>query len=399
MFIKKTQAEIDAMTPEDAQKYFEAKEANDLAVSKKATEEAIEKALKPVQDDLKKAKEDNTELALKVTELETKGAKETVKTLATEISENKEAIKEIAKGANAEIVLKADTLRASIATNPHNLLVDGIGQVARVKRSLYDIFRKIPVGKGNHNGTISYVDWDEATTAKAATMVAEGAVFPESTAKFKGYSLSLRKIGDTLPVSEEFFEDEVMAAAELDMFLETNVNDVIDTQIVTGDNTGENLKGLISSTPAYVPAASGITDANIHDLIIKVKESITSTGGSKYNPDFVAMNIADINKLKLKKDTTNNYVFNFNDPRVDSLMIIEDNHVTANTLYVGDSRYARIYEMGGIVVSKGMVNTQYTEDMLTIKARKRMAFLIRTVDQTGFKKVTSISAALVTLAT
>lgn len=399
MFIKKTQAEIDSMTPEDAQKYFEAKEANDLSVSKKATEEAIEKAVKPLQEELKTVKDDNVELALKITGLETKGAKETVKTLATEISENKEAIKEIAKGANAEIVLKADTLRASIATNPHQLHIDGIGQLARVKRSLYDIFRKIPVGKGNHNGTISYVDWDEATTVKAAAMLAEGALFPESTAKFKGYSLSLRKIGDTLPVSEEFFEDEVMAAAELDMFLETNVNDVIDTQIVTGDNTGENLKGLISSTPAYVPAASGITDANIHDLIIKVKESITSTGGSKYNPDFVAMNIADINKLKLKKDTTNNYVFNFNDPRVDSLMIIEDNHVTANTLYVGDSRYARIYEIGGIVVSKGMVNAQYTEDMLTIKARKRMAFLIRTVDQTGFKKVTSISAALVTLAT
>lgn len=399
MFKYKTDAEVQAMTEQEANDYAIAKRAFEADTIAKNTKEAIEKAVKPLQDELKTVKDDNVELALKVTDLETKGAKSIVKTLATEVLENKEAIKNIAKGANSEIVLKADTLRASIATNPHDLLIDGIGQLARVKRSLYDIFRKIPVGKGNHNGTIAYVDWDEATTVKAAAMVAEGALFPESTAKFKGYTLALRKIGDTLPVSEEFFEDEVMAAAELDMFLETNVNDVIDTQIVTGDNTGENLKGLISSTPAYVPVASGITDANIHDLIIKVKESITSTGGAKYNPDFVAMNIADINKLKLKKDTTNNYVFNFNDPRVDSLMIIEDNHVTANTLYVGDSRYARIYEMGGIVVSKGLVNAQYTEDMLTIKARKRMAFLIRTVDQTGFKKVTSISAALVTLAT
>jgi len=399
MFKYKTDAEVQAMTEQEANDYAIAKRAFEADTIAKNTKEAIDKAVAPLQTELKTVKDDNVELALKITSLETKGSKEAVKTLATEISENKEVIKEISKGGNSEIVLKADTLRASIATNPHNLLIDGIGQLARVKRSLYDIFRKIPVGKGNHNGTISYVDWDEATTVKAAAMVAEGALFPESTAKFKGYSLSLRKIGDTLPVSEEFFEDEVMAAAELDMFLETNVNDVIDTQIVIGDNTGENLKGLVSSTPAYVPVASGITDANIHDLIIKVKESITSTGGAKYNPDFVAMNIADINKLKLKKDTTNNYVFNFNDPRVDSLMIIEDNHVVANTLYVGDSRYARIYEMGGIVVSKGMVNAQYTEDMLTIKARKRMAFLIRTVDQTGFKKVTSISAALVTLAT
>ena len=324
----------------------------------------------------------------------------TKKTLVDEIKENKEVIKEIAKGnSNAEVVIKADTLRASIATNPHDLLLDGIGQLARKARSLYDFFPKIQVGRGNHNGTIAYVDWDEATTVKAAAMVAEGAAFPESTAKFKGYTLPLRKVGDTLPVSEEFLEDEVMAAAELDLFLSANVENKVDEQIVLGDNTGENLKGIFESVPAYTPVASGITDANIYDLCIKVMESITSTGGAKYRPDFVAMNISDINKLKLKKDANNNYVFDRQDERLASLNIIEDNNVAANTLVLGDSRFARIYEMGGVMLSKGYQNAQFAEDMMTIKARKRLAFLIREADKTGFKKVTSISAALTTLAT
>ena len=323
----------------------------------------------------------------------------TVKTLVEEIKENKDALKNIAKGGNAEVVLKADTLRASIATNPHVELVDGIGQLQRKKRSLYDLFRKIPVGAGNHNGTVAYVDWDEATTVKAAASVAEGVAFAESTAKFKGYTLALQKIGDSLPVSEEFFNDEVMAAAELEMFLDANVLDKVASQIVVGDNTGTNLKGLVSSAPAYTAAASGITDANIYDLIAKVTEDITSVGGAKYQPDFVAMNIADINKLKLKKDTTYNYVFNFNDPRIGALNIVEDNNVVANTLYLGDSRFARIYEMGGVVVSKGYNGTDFAEDMLTLKARKRLAFLVREADKTGFRKVASISAALTTLAT
>ena len=322
----------------------------------------------------------------------------TVKTLVEEIKENKDALKNIAKGGNAEVVLKADTLRASIATNPHVELVDGIGQLQRKKRSLYDLFRKIPVGAGNHNGTVAYVDWDEATTVKAAASVAEGVAFAESTAKFKGYTLALQKIGDSLPVSEEFFNDEVMAAAELEMFLDANVLDKVASQIVVGDNTGTNLKGLVSSAPAYTAAASGITDANIYDLIAKVTEDITSVGGAKYAPDFVAMNIADINKLKLKKDTTYNYVFNFNDPRIGALNIVEDNNVVANTLYLGDSRFARIYEMGGVVVSKGYNGTDFAEDMLTLKARKRLAFLVREADKTGFRKVASISAALTTLA-
>lgn len=386
--IKELGQKIDAMKNETVSKAdYDALKEELKALETKASNEQFE-SLKSNLD----------ELALQLKGLE--ATKVETKTLDAEIKENKDTLKAIAKGtSSAEVVVKAETLRASIATNPHNLLIDGIGQLARKQRSLYNIFRKITVGKGNHNGTIAYVDWDEATTVKAAAMVAEGAAFPESTATFKGYTLALRKVGDTLPVSEEFLEDEVMAASELGLFLETNVEDKIDSQIVIGDNTGENLKGLVSSVPAYTPVASGITDANIYDLIAKVSESITSTGGAKYKPDFVAMNIADINKLKLKKDTTNNYVFDFNDPRIGALNIIEDNNVVANTLYLGDSRFARIYEMGGVVLSKGTVGTQYTEDMMTIKARKRLAFLIREADKTGFKKVTSISAALVTLAT
>lgn len=315
--------------------------------------------------------------------------------LASEIKTNKEKLKAVIKSNGAEVTLKANTVRASIATNPHYLVLDGIGQLQRVARSLYNRFRKIPVSKGNHNGTIAYVDWDEATTVKAAAMVAEGAAFPESTAKFKGYYLPIKKIGDTLPVSEEFFEDEEMAAAELDVFLSTNVDNEVDDQIVNGDGTGENLTGLISSVGVYIPVASGIVDANVYDLIVKMKSDITTLGGAKYMPDFAAMNEDTLNLLVLKKDANHNYQFPPQHPIYN--MIVVDNHVPDDTIVVGDGRFARIYEMAGVTVSKGVVNAQFTEDLVTIKARKRLAFLIRKVDQTGFRKVTDIAAALATL--
>jgi len=398
----KTTAELEVLTPEQLDAYKTELKAHEDTLVAKQISEATESVKAEMQKEIEKVTTANKELSEQIEQLKEKSemSKEVGKTLVEEIKESKEALKSIAKGETTkEVVIKADTLRASIATNPHNLLLDGIGQLARKARSLYEFFPKVQVGNGNHNGTIAYIDWDEATTVEAAAMVAEGAAFPESTAKFKGYTLPLRKIGDTLPVSEEFLEDEVMAAAELDLFLSANVENKIDEQLVNGDNTGENLKGIFASVPAFVPAASGITDANIYDLAIKVMESITATGGAKYRPDFVAMNISDINKLKLKKDSQNNYIFDRQDERLSQLNIIEDNNVTANSLVVGDSRFARVYEMGGVVLSKGSVNAQFTEDMMTIKARKRLAFLIREADKTGFKKVTSISAALVTLAT
>ena len=114
------------------------------------------------------------------------------------------------------------------------------------------------------------------------------------------------------------------------------------------------------------------------------------------------MNISDINKMKLKKDANDNYIIPpFVDRSgnvVDGVTVIEDNQVAANTMFIGDSRFARIYEKTGLEISEGRVDAQFIEDAMTIKVRKRLAFLIRTVDQTGFKQVTSISGALTTLA-
>ena len=83
---------------------------------------------------------------------------------------------------------------------------------------------------------------------------------------------------------------------------------------------------------------------------------------------------------------------------VDGIRVVVDNNVVANTMYIGDSRFGRIYEQSGIVLSSGTVDAQFAEDMETLKVRQRLLFLIRNVDRTGFLRVTDIDAALTTLA-
>ena len=65
-----------------------------------------------------------------------------------------------------------------------------------------------------------------------------------------------------------------MFANELAMFLRLNVELERNDQIINGDGTGQNLDGLDTVCPAYTPAAAGITDASIYDLIVKLKEEI-----------------------------------------------------------------------------------------------------------------------------
>lgn len=404
MFKYKTDAEVQAMTEQEANDYAIAKRAYEGELQTKAIDTAVKGAKDAFDVELKKANDSVGELAAKVLELETKGNQVTPEgALSKGLKENKEAIKEVAKGGNSEVVIKAVSDRASVVGNANDTVLAGIGQIATRKLSLYDIFSKVPVTDKNNNGTIRYYDWDDATTVRAAASIAEGAVFPESTAKFKTATAIIEKIGDTLPVTEEFMEDDALFAAELELFLQTNVELAIDSQLCNGVGTSNTLIGLYASAPAFVPVASGIVDANIFDLVLKVSEDITVTGGSRFAPDTIIARKSVINQMKLKKDGNNNYMtppfVSADGKNIDGMLVIECNVAPANTLVICDRKFGRIYEKTGIVLSKGLVDNQFVEDAMTLKARKRLAFLIKNSDKGGFRKVTSISAALVTLAT
>jgi HK97 family phage major capsid protein len=372
-------------------------------VSKEDVESLITKAVKGIEgfatsEEVTALKDSLREVSEAMENFKTKGVS-LKDTLANEIETKKDSIKAIIKGSlNESVVIKAPTTRASIANNTDALRLPDIGQLGVKERSLYNIFPRFPVAEGDHRGVVRYHDWDEATTVRATAMIAEGVAFPESTAKFQEFSLDLKKIGDTLPVSEEFGSDSRSAAAELEMFLDTNVETKIDDQIANGDGVGNNLTGLIVSAPAYTATASSMQSPNIYDLVKKVRTDIVKGRGSKYRPDFVAMNAETIDDLELEKDANGNYIFRNERGAIGSVFIVEDNNVPDNQLVVGDRRFARIYEMGGVELSKGLIGNQFAEDMATLKARKRLLFLIRNVDKTGFRKVTDITAALTTLA-
>lgn len=414
MFVEKTQEEIDNMTAKEFEAYMVAKKEHEAELRKKEIQEAIDALKKENENsnkemiakyegELSTLKSNLEEFALRMKSITEKGAFGKVGNgdMSKEFNANKTALLEIAKGGKDEVEFKALTNRASIDGNQQATELPTIGQLATRKLALYDLFPKVTLGT-NNNGTVRYYDWDEATIARATAMVAEGATFPESTAKFKTYTMSLQKVGDTLPVTEEFLEDEAMFYSELSLFLDTNVSLKVDDQLNNGDGTGTNLKGLTASSTAFTAVASGISDASIYDLIVKMSEAITKTGGAKYMPNFAVMNITDINKMRLKKDANENYIIppfvSRDGNQVAGMTVIESNVLTANKLVVGDSRFARIYEKAGIVISEGRTGSQFVEDEMTIKARKRLLFLIRTADKTGFSYCSDITADLVTLA-
>lgn len=414
MFVYKTDAQLEAMSAAERDTYAAEKRIHEAKVAKEAMDETVKTAKEEIEksvsekmtakdEEIKTLKDTVEAQGVKIVEISTAKTTETPETLAKEIEGHLEGLKaSTQKGRDYTFEVKADTLRASVASNPNALDLTDVGQLAHRKLTVYDIFRKVPV-PANSNGTVRYVDWDESTTVRAAAAIAEGGAFPESTAKWTTNTLTVQKIGDIIPMSEEFMYDASLFASELENLLKTNVAIKVDTDLVAGNGTSPNINGLKAQIPNYTPAAAGIVDPSIYDLLVKLREAITSAYGAKYSPNVALMNIVDINKMKLKKDSHNNYImppfYDRNGNIVDGLSVIECNSFTANTMAVGDSRYGAIYEIPGVTVETGFATGDFESDMMSVKARRRLNLLIRNVDRTGWLEVTSISAALTTLAT
>lgn len=417
MFEYKNEAELKAMSETERDQYSTQKREHEAKLAKEAGENAAKNAVEAAKKELetsfksqidKKNKEVDDlkdvveKQGAKIVELNKHSSTPDSNSLVKELEGHKEGLEaSTQKGRDYTFAIKADTLRASVVGNPNALDLTQIGQLAHRKLTVYDIFRKVPV-PANSNGVIRYVDWDDDTKVRAAAAIAEGGAFPESTAKWTTNTLTLQKVGDIIPMSEELVYDAPLFAAELTNFLETNVAIKVDTDLVTANGTSPNINGIKNQVPNFTPVASGITDASIYDLLVKLREAISAPYGSKYSPNVALMNIADINKMKLKKDANNNYIlppfYDRNGSIVDGISVIECNSFAANTMVIGDSRYGAIYEIPGVTVETGYATGDFESDMMSLKARKRLNLLIRNVDRTGWLEVTSISAALVTLA-
>ena len=192
--------------------------------------------------------------------------------------------------------------------------------------------------------------------------------------------------------------------SEINRLLNTHLVVKVDNYLYSGNGSTPIPTGVYTSATTFVPATFlssyggvGVSFANIYDLIAAMRVTIMNGYSGKYRPDTVLLNPLDVLKLKLTKDADGQYVIPPYSAMggqfmVDGLRVIESESVTANTCVVGDFRQGTVYTDGGIEIEMGYVNTQFTEDVATLKARKRMMLLIKTADAGAFYKSTDIAA-------
>jgi hypothetical protein len=303
--------------------------------------------------------------------------------------------------------------RSAVTSNTMGYRLPGIGQLPTRGLVMANLFQNVSLSDNDvrdSNGVIRYLD-QQAVTRNAAP-VAEAATKPEAAITWIERTIPLETIANTIPVTKQAYRNLGFVAGEIDRLLRKNLEITVDTQLYSGDGVTPNLKGLLTSAPAVVlaslPQYQAVEGANLYDLIASLKVYVSNgsagTGKqSKYMPNIVLMNPADILKYKLLKAVDGHYLLppfiSADGTSIDGMRVVESSVVTANTLVVGDFTYGTIYHAEDVVVEMGYVNDQFIKNQWTIRAEQVMALLIRVVDEDAFVKVADINAAVAALET
>lgn len=315
------------------------------------------------------------------------------------IAEKATAIKALASGTapNVKISIANKTLvqRSAVSGTTMAMRLAEIGQLPYMGTELSDLFRHVNVSPSS-NGVIRY--YDQAAVTRGAASVAEAAQKPESVISWIERTLLIEKIADSIPVTKEAWNDVGFIQGEIKRLLEINLALKKDDLLWDGDGNTPNIKGVYTSAGAFTttPYDDSVNNANLFDLVSVIATDISNTRQSKYKADTVIVNPINMLGLKLQKDTQGRYLF---DGKALPWNVVESSQVTAGTMLVGDFRYGTIYDLEDVTIEMGWINDQFIKNTFTILAEQRLGLLIRTVDETAFRKVTDISAALAALET
>ena len=216
----------------------------------------------------------------------------------------KAAVKSIASGErfDARVDVKATILQSG----------QGSGTVVPFYQDgvLPTLFRRLTVADLMPNSSISsptLIYMQETAVTNAAATVAEGATKPQSDVTIAQVTETIRKIANTAKISDEMLQDAGYVGGYVQGRLVLFVKLAEEDQLLNGNGTAPNLRGLLNrtglATAVAVPGTPTQTDRI--DAIYSQISAIRST--SFLEPDGIIMNPTDWKTIRLNKDANNQY--------------------------------------------------------------------------------------------
>jgi HK97 family phage major capsid protein len=243
----------------------------------------------------------------------------------------------------------------------------------------------------------------EGTATSGAAGVAEAGLKPESTLGLTTTDEPIKKIATILPVSDEMLEDAPQIQAYINGRLSLFVRIEEERQLLRGTSGGNEVQGLLTSRS--VPVYGGGTAAgNKAEQLFKAMNGMR--GSAFLEPDWIIVNPADWQDMRLAKDTAgqffgggpfmgqygNNGMIGASGQASGAADSIwnKTTYVTsavgAGTAVVGSRSAAQVWRRGGLSVEATNSHADYFQrNLVAIRAEERLGLAV--YRPTGFVEV------------
>jgi HK97 family phage major capsid protein len=217
---------------------------------------------------------------------------------------------------------------------------------------------------------------EETTFTNAAAERAEGGAYGESELDLTERSSTVRSVATFLPVTDEQFEDEARAEAYVNNRLPFMIRQRLDGQILTGNGTPPNLRG-VNNVAGIQTQAKG-TDP-VPDAVYKAMTKVRVTGRAM--PSAVVCHPNDWQDIRLLRTADGIYIWgNPSDAGPDRIwgrQVVESDAQTENTAVVGDwINFSELAVRKGIEVKMSDSHSDYfVNGKMAIRARIRVALI------------------------
>ena len=235
--------------------------------------------------------------------------------------------------------------------------------------------------------TILYME--ETTFTNNAAEAAENAAIAESALAFTERPSEVRKIGHSLPVTQEQLDDVQGLRAIIDQRLGYMLRARLDLQLLVGNGTAPNISGFHDR--ASIGSQAKGTDSDVVAIRKGINE-VESTGFA--SPSAVVFHPTDWMNIRLLQTADGNFLFGPPSmPGAETIWGLQTVRTTAQTItqaLVGDfAQFSALYMRKGITLSVTDSHaSEFLDDILRIKATMRAALAV--FRETAFCEVTGL---------
>lgn len=254
------------------------------------------------------------------------------------------------------------------STTVFPMQIPGVIPGASAPLTIRQLFRTIPVSTNMVNSL------REASWTNSAAEVSQGAAKNESDITFEQYNVPITTVAHWLKVSNQLLADSPAIVAYIETRLRDGLAQRIDAQLLNGNGTSPNLSGLTDSGnfTAYTPTS----DDTLTDAINRAKYALWAAG---YMPDTVIVNPSAWGAMERTRESAGSGTYLYGPPGMAAgmnpfgLRVVLSSHMSATYFWVGSiDQAAVLYNRSGAVIEMGYVNTDFTSNLVTIRAEERL---------------------------